>query len=84
MKTLKFNISIGENDFYRKIEQAIKFLEKKEQVKIIVNLRGREKYHADRGLHLLNKAHAILNVHGTRTSKPTERNLSIVYNPRKT
>lgn len=83
MKTVKFTINIGENDFKRKINQSIKFLEKRNQVKVMVTLFGRERSRPEVGLEMIQRVHEELKEHGNIAGKsPTTNNLSIVYNPK--
>lgn len=83
MKTVKFTINIGENDFNRKIQQAIKFLEKRNQVKVMVTLFGRERSRPEVGLEMIQRVHEELKDYGNMAGKPpTSKNLSIVYNPK--
>lgn len=77
-------MSIGENDLVRKMNQAQKFLEKRNQVRIQVFLKGREKNHPERAVELLNEiVEKYFKTIGQPANKPTTRNLSVMINPSK-
>lgn len=60
-----------------------KHLAKKHQVRIVLLLKGRQKAHLDRGVLFLNEIHEeFMKEAGSLASKPTERNLSLTYNPK--
>ena len=54
-KEMKFRPNIAENDLNTKIRQIRKFLTKHLQVRVVVNLKGREITHKDFAHRLLNK-----------------------------
>lgn len=54
VKGVRLSLKIGTNDLNVRLNQAKKFLEKGNKVRIEMILRGREKAHADRGRELIN------------------------------
>jgi translation initiation factor IF-3 len=55
VKGVRLSLKIGKNDLDVRLNQAKKFLEKGNKVRIEMILRGREKAHADRGRELINR-----------------------------
>lgn len=55
VKVLRLSPRIGQHDLDVRINQAIKFIEKDNKVKLDILLKGREKAHADIGLEVVNK-----------------------------
>lgn len=53
MKNIRLTFRISKHDFDVRVEQAAKFLIKGNKVKIDLNLRGREKQHADKARELM-------------------------------
>ncbi len=47
VKTVKLSVRIGKNDFDIRVQQAKKFLDNGDKVKVELQLRGREKQHPD-------------------------------------
>lgn len=66
----------------RKVKQAEKFLLKKEQVRISIIMHGRQFLHPDRGFRFLEKIKEDLAEFGTAANTPTEKNMSITFNPK--
>lgn len=65
------------------MKQAQKFLSKKEQVRIVVLLKGRQKDHPERGADFLNTiAENYLNDYGNCVKKATTTNLSLTFMPK--
>lgn len=84
IKTIKTTLNLGDNDLKRKMEQAQKFLEKKEQVKIVLTLRGRQKAHPERGVDFLNKLRNEYFSDSARCVKEaSETSLSLTLMPKK-
>lgn len=83
MKTQKFTLNIGQNDFDRKVNAAIKWLQSKKQVRIQLELRGRERGRPELGLEKLAEIHEALSEYGSRAKAPTAENMSMTYNPKK-
>jgi len=81
--TLRFHVNIGENDRLRQIEKAKKFLLDRDQVKLFVQLRGREKSRPQVGLDLLKLIVEELDEHGTPMTEPRYDNLIITLSPKK-
>lgn len=83
LHTLKFHLNIGEADRDRLIRKAEEFLEKRSQVKVIVQLRGREKANPMRGVEFLNRIIEELAVVGSPANPPNSASLFITFNPKK-
>lgn len=82
MKIVQVTPQIGKNDLARKMKQAQDFLEKREQVRITLVLRGRQKGHVETSLEFLHKIHdEFFSECGKLVKEPTAQNLSLTYNP---
>lgn len=82
MKIVQVTPQIGKNDLARKMKQAQEFLEKREQVRITLVLRGRQKGHVGTSLEFLHKLHEeFFSRCGKLVKEPTAQNLSLTYNP---
>lgn len=82
MKTIQITPQIGKNDLTRKMKQAQGFLEKREQVRVQLVLKGRQKGNIPSALELLGKINEeFFTEFGTLTKPPTAQNLSLSYNP---
>lgn len=76
-------LKISENDLDRKMKQAQKFLQDKNQVRIILVLKGREKSRPEYAVDFLNRICSdYLDDFGKCASKAVERNFQITYNPK--
>lgn len=76
-------MQIGQNDLERKLKQAQKFLEKREQVRITLALKGRQKGRPEGALEFLLAIHNdYMAEFGKLTKDPTMQNLSLTYNPK--
>ena len=75
-------MTIGKGDLDRKMNQACKFLEKREQVRVTLTVKGRQRGRADASLAFLNKVHEeYMKDAGSLVKPPTETNLQLTYNP---
>ena len=83
LHTLKFHLNIGEADRARLIHKAGEFLAKKSQVKIVVQLRGREKAKPLRGVEFLNQVIEDLKAVGSPANTPKVDSLFVTFNPKK-
>ena len=84
IKTVQLSLSIGKGDLERKMKQAQKFLEKKEQTRVQLLLKGRQKSHPERGVDfLLNVYEEFLKDYGKLVNKPSPSNLSLTLMPGK-
>lgn len=82
MKNIQVTPQIGRGDLERKMKQAQGFLEKREQVKITLILRGRQKGHQASAVEFLVKLHEdYLKDSGTLVRPPGEGHLFLTYNP---
>lgn len=82
MKTIQVTPQIGKNDLARKMKQAQGFLEKREQVRVQLVLKGRQKGHLKSALEFLSGINEeFFDGFGQLTKAPTESNLSLTYNP---
>jgi len=79
----KFHLNIADNDRDRKIKDIIKWLQSKKQVRVQIDLRGRERGKPELGIEMLEKIHEQISEYGTRAKAPTNENLSMMYNPKK-
>lgn len=76
------SLVIGKNDLERKMKQACKFLDKKEQVRVQLLLKGRQKGNPDRGVEFLKELYDdFLSESGKLVNKPNPSNLSLVLMP---
>lgn len=83
IKTIQCSLNIGKHDLERKMKQAQGFLKKRQQVRVTLILKGREKYSPERGVEFLNEIHeTFLDEFGRCAKMPTTQNLSLTYNPR--
>jgi translation initiation factor IF-3 len=80
---IRLHTNIGDNDLKVKLKQVESFLSKKDQVRITVQLRGREKSRPQSGLDFINKIIEQLEHIGKPQTMPTTVNLSVVLNPKK-
>ncbi len=82
MKIIQVTPQIGKNDLARKMKQAQCFLEKREQVRITLVVKGRQKGHISSSLQFLNEIHEEFFAEcGKLVKSPTAENLSLMYNP---
>lgn len=80
---LRLGINIQEHDLTIKLKQAKKWLESKEQVRISVQLKGREKGRPEKALEMLNRIITMLADFGSPTSLPSAAKLIVTFNPKK-
>lgn len=83
LHTLKFHLNIGEADRERFLSKAKEFLAKRSQVKVIIQLKGREKAKPMRGVEFLNEIITELGDAGSPANMPNVQNLSVTFNPKK-
>lgn len=83
LHTLKFHLNIGEADRERFVRKAGEFLSKREQVKVIVQLKGREKAHPERGVEFLNVIIRELANISSPANTPSRGSLFVTFNPKK-
>lgn len=82
IKNIQLTLTIGQNDLERKMKQAEKFLSKKEQVRITVLLKGRQKSSPERASIFLNdKFEEYLKGHGKCVKPATAANPSLTIMP---
>ncbi len=82
MKIIQVTPQIGKADLERKMKQAIGFLEHREQVRITLVLRGRQKGHVDSSIEFLSKINEDFFIGvGNLVKPPTAGNLALTYNP---
>lgn len=82
-KTIQLKLGIGINDLERKMAQASSFLTKGSSVKITLLLHGRQKGNPSQGVKFLESIARNYMSEYKPSSKPTEQNLSLFYNPPK-
>lgn len=82
IKIIQLSLNIGKNDLDRKMKQVQKFLLKKEQVRVVLTLRGREKSHPERGAELLTEVlDSYVEGYGRCVKKPSATNLTLTIMP---
>lgn len=85
IKELKMSHKISIHDYNVRINQAIKFLDKKYKVKFTVKFKGREIIYRDQlGVKTLDKVIKDLNEYGIKDNDIVKsgRNLSVLINPK--
>lgn len=84
LKEIKFRPHTDEHDLNYKIRNLIKFLEKKNRVKLTVMYRGREYAYQEAGIVLLNKVAAEVQEYGSieQEAKREGRNATMVIVPK--
>ena len=85
IKELKMSHKISVHDYNVRINQAIKFLEKKYKVKFTIKFKGREIIYRDQlGVKTLDKVIEDLNEYGIKDNDIVKsgRNLSVLINPK--
>jgi translation initiation factor IF-3 len=80
---LRLGINIQDHDLNIKLKQARKWLESKEQVRVTVQLKGREKGRPEKALEMLNKIIELISDFGSPTSLPSTSKLIVTFNPKK-
>ena len=84
LKEIKFRPHTDEHDLNYKIKNLIKFLEKKNRVKLTVMYRGREYAYQEAGIELLNKVAQEVQEYGSveQEAKKEGRNATMVIVPK--
>lgn len=85
IKELKMSHKISVHDYNVRINQAIKFLDKKYKVKFTIKFKGREIIYRDQlGVKTLDKVIEDLNEYGIKDNDIVKsgRNLSVLINPK--
>ena len=84
LKEVKFRPHTDEHDLNYKIKNVIKFLEKKNRVKLTVMYRGREYAYQETGIELLNKVAEEVQEYGSieQEAKKEGRNATMVIVPK--
>lgn len=84
LKEVKFRPHTDEHDLNYKIKNIIKFLEKKNRVKLTVMYRGREYAYQEAGIELLNKVAEEIQEYGSieQEAKKEGRNATMVIVPK--
>jgi len=82
VKIIQVTPQIGKNDLARKMKQAQAFLEKREQVRVTLVLKGRQRGHVSTSIEFLTHIHEEFFAScGSLVKPPTAENLSLTYNP---
>lgn len=82
IKTIQLTLTIGKNDLERKMKQAQKFLAKKEQVRVAVLLKGRQKNTPEKAAEFVNQQYEQYLVgHGKCVKPATAANPSLTVMP---
>ncbi|MBN2420404.1 MAG: translation initiation factor IF-3 [Deltaproteobacteria bacterium] len=84
LKEIKFRPHTDEHDLDYKVRNLIKFLEKKNRVKLTVTYRGREYAYQETGIELLNKIAEEVQEYGSieQEAKKEGRNATMVIMPK--
>ena len=84
LKEVKFRPRTDEHDLDYKIRNVIKFLEKRNRVKLTVMFRGREYAYQEAGIELLNKIADMIKEYGAveQEAKKEGRNATMVVVPK--
>ena len=84
LKEIKFRPHTDEHDLEYKVRNLIKFLEKKNRVKLTVIYRGREYAYQETGIELLNKIAEEVQEYGSieQEAKKEGRNATMVIVPK--
>jgi translation initiation factor IF-3 len=84
LKEVKFRPHTDDHDLNYKIKNIIKFLEKKNRVKLTVMYRGREYAYQEAGIELLNKVAEEIQEYGSieQEAKKEGRNATMVIVPK--
>ena len=84
LKEIKFRPHTDEHDLNYKVRNIIKFLEKKNRVKLTVMYRGREYAYQEAGIELLNKIAEEVQEYGSveQEAKKEGRNATMVIVPK--
>jgi translation initiation factor IF-3 len=83
MHDIRLHLNIAPHDLEIKLKHVESFLTKKEQVKITLQLLGREKSRPQSGVDFLVDIINRLADYGTAQKIPTASNLSTTLNPKK-
>lgn len=82
-KTLNFNYKVDDHDLNIKVNQALKFLEKGNDVKIEMRFRGRERLHTDRMIERMKEiSERFSEVGNSSYPKLEQRSVAIMVTPK--
>jgi translation initiation factor IF-3 len=79
---LRLTARIAEHDLGIKMKQAAKWLQSKGQVKISIQLKGREQGRPELAFELLKKIVDMLAEYGTPANMPSRGKYQITFNPK--
>jgi translation initiation factor IF-3 len=84
IKEIRLSPTTDEHDLMTKVNQTIKFLEKKDKVKVTVRFRGREVAYAKAGEMMLDKFAQAIAEHGVidKKAKLEGKNMSMFVSPK--
>jgi translation initiation factor IF-3 len=85
VKEMKFRPKIDEHDYTTKMKHVERFLAEGSKVKLTIMFRGREVFHPELGLRILERVADQVSDHATVESAPRQdgRNMTMVLNPTK-
>lgn len=78
IKEIRLTPNIEEHDLNTKANQAKKFLDNGDRVKVSVRFRGREMGHTDMGRQVLDKFNELISEHGVIDKKPKMEGRSMI------
>lgn len=81
---LRLTVRIAEHDLGIKMKQASKWLQGKGQVKISIQLKGRERGRPELAFELLKKIVDMLSDYGSPANMPSRGKYQITFNPKST
>ena len=83
-KELKMSPKISEHDYQVRVNQGVKFLQKRNKLKLTIFFRGREIMHSELGYELANKYIEAVKEAGTPEGGPakTGRSLTVMISPK--
>jgi len=84
LKEVRLRPKIGEHDYAWKRDRAVEFLQKRSKVKLVMQFRGREREHPERGRALLERLAAEVGEYGQTEGSPVleGRTMTLVLAPK--
>jgi translation initiation factor IF-3 len=84
LKEVRLRPKIGEHDYEWKRDRAVEFLQRRSKVKLVMQFRGREREHPERGRMLLERLAADVKEYGQTEGTPVleGRTMTLVLAPK--
>ncbi|MBN2259533.1 MAG: translation initiation factor IF-3 [Clostridiales bacterium] len=85
IKEIRLSLSIDDHDMKTKANNAIKFLESGDKVKVALRFKGRQMGHTEFGYEVINKFAGIIGESGSMEKRPNieGRSLIVIFAPKK-